>query len=364
MENNTLTIKNFKCFREAELSIPNLTVLVGANGVGKSTIIQSLLLIRSAWEKGIDNNDDYVKLNGPYGLSLGTNVSVLNQEADSNEISFKIEEAGKEVVNLQLITDAQEEKLELKRRFAGFYTQIGLLNDEFYYLSAERNGPRISQKMKPLAYNHVGVYGEHTSQILAEKYLKIDDSRRHPQIGAPYLPAHVNAWMNEIFPGIELTSEKSISMQTSQIKIRNRVSSDYVESTNIGFGISYALPIIVQGLVAEKGRYFIVENPEAHLHPAAQTEIGKFLAFLGGKGLRVIIETHSDHLLDGIQLFLTEHKEMRNDVIIYNFNIGEDAKTMITPIEFNNDIEYTEWPNGFMDQTNKNYAEFVQKVRS
>lgn len=357
MKKDFLTIENFKCFKRAEIGFPNLTVLVGANGMGKSTIIQSLLLVRSSWE----NDEETVKLNGPYGLALGTNESVLNQEAENSKIAFTInEEGGQEVAKLFLRGDGEEEKLELEREYTQYSTIDGIFNNEFYYLSAERTGPRISQKMEPLSFLNTGIYGEYTGQVLGDKYLKIDEDRRHPNLETPYLPAHVNAWMNEILPGVEITADKSIGLQTSQIKIRNRIASDFVESTNIGFGISYSLPVVVQGLIAEKGRYFIVENPEAHLHPAAQTGMGMFLAMLAEKGLRVIIETHSDHLMDGIQLYATSHNNLRKDIVIYNFGIDENGNTEILPIQYDERMDYTQWPKGFMDQTNINYSKFVE----
>ena len=141
----------------------------------------------------------------------------------------------------------------------------------------------------------------------------------------------------------------------------NKRSMDFIESPNIGFGISYALPIIVEGLVAEDDRYLIVENPEAHLHPSAQTGMGKFLAMLADKGLHVVVETHSDHLLDGIQIYAAEHPDTRNDFIIYNFGQDEEKKPDITAITFDGEFDYSVWPKGFMDQTNKNYEEFIDK---
>ena len=81
-----LRVANFKCFKEVELELPNLTVLVGANGTGKSTVIQSLLLIRNAKET-ISNS---VLLNGPYGLELGTNASVIYQEAENDILYFEV----------------------------------------------------------------------------------------------------------------------------------------------------------------------------------------------------------------------------------------------------------------------------------
>ena len=77
-----LKIVNFKCFKEQEFVLPNLTVLVGSNGMGKSSVIQSILLIRNARE--MHDYSNRIALNGPFGLELGTNVSVINQYAATN----------------------------------------------------------------------------------------------------------------------------------------------------------------------------------------------------------------------------------------------------------------------------------------
>lgn len=359
MKKEVLTINNFKCFSHLEISFPSLTVLVGANGMGKSTVVQSLLLMRSVKE----TDNDFVKLNGPYGLALGTNESVLCQSSKSNRIEFSMrEEKGKDIAKLRLKCDSKQERLDLEivKKQSEIFKGKGLFADEFYFLSAERNGPRIAQAMIPLEYMRTGTYGEHSSQILSDKFLKIEKDRRHPSFGSQYLQMHTNAWLNEILPGVEVTAVKNTDMQVSQVKIRNAFTSDFVESTNIGFGISYSLPIIIQGLIAKNDRYFIVENPEAHLHPAAQTEMGKFLAMIAEKGLRVVVETHSDHLLDGIQLYLAKHEELREDVVIYHFGKGQDKQPVISTITYDKQLDYSSWPKGFMDQTNINYSSFTE----
>lgn len=359
MKKEALTINNFKCFDHLEVSFPSLTVLVGANGMGKSTVVQSLLLMRSVKE----NDNDFIKLNGPYGLALGTNESVLCQTSKSNRIDFAIrEERGEDIAKIRLRSDSKHERLDLNMITDRdvVYKEKGLFAEEFYYLSAERTGPRIAQKMVPLEYMHTGTFGEFSAQILSDKFLKIDKNRRHPSYSALYLYMHTNAWLNEILPGVEVTAVRNTSMQVSQVKIRNSFISDFVESTNIGFGISYSLPIVIQGLIAKAGRYFIVENPEAHLHPAAQTEMGKFLAMLAEKGLRVIVETHSDHLLDGIQLYLANHEKLREDVVIYHFSMGLNKQPVIKTITYDSQLDYSSWPKGFMDQTSINYSSFTE----
>lgn len=354
-----IEIVNFKCFKDQEFLLPNLTVLVGANGMGKSTVIQSLLLVRSI--KDFNESSDLIPLNGSFGLELGTNASVINQEVGGNTMKFVIhDENDKLLFEAILEGSTDEEMLDMKKSYSCITIGEGIMADEFYFLSAERSGPRVSQRIVPQSFLNTGYMGEYTGQILSKKIQKIDNDRKHPDVMTPYLLDHVNAWLGEILPGVEVTAERNIPMQTCQVRLRNRRSMEFVESTNIGFGISYALPIIVQGLVAEKGRYFVVENPEAHLHPSAQTSMGKFLAMLAEKGLHVVIETHSDHLLDGIQIYSATHPNLREDVVIYNFGLDGVNNLTINPIKIDEDFDYTEWPDGFMDQTNKNYKEFVE----
>jgi len=71
-----------------------------------------------------------------------------------------------------------------------------------------------------------------------------------------------------------------------------------------GFGLSYTLPVITALLVGTliPNSLVIIENPEAHLHPRGQTEIARLIALCAQVGTQIIIETHSDHLFDGIRI--------------------------------------------------------------
>ena len=106
-------------------------------------------------------------------------------------------------------------------------------------------------------------------------------------------------WMRKIIPDVAFDLEKITQADQARLGIKNKNTNFYLRPTNIGFGISYALPIIIGALIAPKNSLLLVENPEAHLHPAGQSEIGKFLAEVASTGRQVIVETHSDHLLNG-----------------------------------------------------------------
>lgn len=351
---NLLQINNFKCFVNQLVELRDLTVLVGANGMGKSSVLQAILLLRQS----IESNHGKVQINGPYGLALGSYDEIVSRYA-KGDISFIISNENGEVVSTALKGASEYETYQVEKNIIISQPNIGICSKYFYYLSAERTGPRICQKKIEQEYPNTGVFGEQTAQLLNNKYSKIDPNRFCANCKSATLLNQVNAWLNNILPCNEVTADENNRMQVAQILLRNKLSDEYVTATNIGFGISYCLPIIVTGLIANSDSYFIIENPEAHLHPAAQTAMGEYLAFIAHCGVHVIIETHSDHILDGIQLFASKYENFRESIIINNFSI-EGQFIKVTPITFNENIEYSDWPKGFMDTSSINYAELLK----
>ena len=160
-----------------------------------------------------------------------------------------------------------------------------------------------------------------------------------------------NFWLSKMMPGIEISAVLDTVSLQAQIKIKD-YKNDFMLAPNIGFGISYLLPIIVTGLIAKPGAMFIVENPEAHLHPAAQSAIGEFLGMVANTGVNVIVETHSDHVVNGVQIYVAEHKEFADKVVINNFSQREeDSQPNIDALTINEKGELSDWPKGFFDQS-------------
>ena len=127
------------------------------------------------------------------------------------------------------------------------------------------------------------------------------------------------------------------------------VLADWTRPANVGFGLSYALPIVVAGLTVPAGPLLVIENPEAHLHPAGQSAMAEFLTRMAAAGVQVIVETHSDHVVNGVRRAVTENVLPSGDVAIYAFAEGGTASR----------IEVTElgtlsaWPEKFFDQLQK-----------
>lgn len=372
-----LKISHFKCFEEADVPINVLTVLAGANGNGKSTVIQALLYLRQTIEHcGASAEKNYflrvcnglnVPLNGVYCLSLGNSSFVLNRNYAGNTLSLGLFNEAEQLI-VDYSADNREAKLWLSpiEVHATEQSSFPILLHEFYYLNAERVGPRVNQPMQFSDFPNAGWQGETTAQLLSLEggYYKIENERRFPGTETNFLQDQANFWLDFIMKGVKIKVESSPRTLTAQILIENQYTiSDPTLSTNLGFGISYILPIIATGLTAQKGSYFIVENPEAHLHPSAQSRIGRFLSMVAHAGVNVLVETHSDHLINGIQIAVAK-REIDNELVTVNFFScqEESLQPQIQSISLNDKGELSDWPSGFFDQTQIDYAELF-KIR-
>ena len=373
-----LSISNFKCFTETQIPLNRLTVMAGANGNGKSTAIQALLLLRKTIEENFkygktnyevqtDTLNANVALNEGYLLTLGNSSYVTNRHLGKSTIKIRIGD-NKNYVLLNYEADIDDRQL--------FLTALSSINEgnndsitqkAFYYLNAERIGPRVSQAVQHYDYPNVGFQGEHVAQLIADvNYITpVEEERRHPKVKNPRLEPQINAWLDDLMPGVRVSAKQSTETLTAQIQVENYyIKGDPTIATNIGFGISYVLPIIVTGLVATKGSYLIVENPEAHLHPSAQSKIGRFLAMVAEAGINVIIETHSDHVINGIQIAVAKGEIETGKTTINYFSQQEgEIQPNIDSISISEKGELSNWPKGFFDQTQIDYAELFKLRR-
>jgi predicted ATPase len=380
----SLNIKNFKCFYEIDIPINDLTVFAGGNGNGKSTAIQSLLLLRrtiehcSEWKS---TNFEYttinklnVELNDVYCLGLGNSLNVLPSEFTNTDIELGLTHEN-DSLKVKYSTNNLNEvwitpEVLLSNNFK--YPNNPLMFQQFYYLNAERIGPRINQSIRFYDYPNVGFQGEFTAQIITdvdsletESKFKMDAKRilnDSKYLKGSKFQHHINAWLSFIVDGVTITPVKDAATHTARITVENEYSKGKpIFPTNTGFGISYSLPIIVSCLLAEKDRILIIENPEAHLHPSAQSKMGYFLGVMANSGIKIIVETHSDHIINGIQIAVAEKKIKHSSVTVNFFsrNAG-DIQPEVNPIGIKEKGELTDWPKGFFDQSQIDYSYLIK----
>lgn len=348
-----LELMNFKRFEHLKLSLQGLTLLSGMNSMGKSTILQSLLLLRQAFER--DHLDKGIFLNGLY-TNIGTGRDLL------------FEDAAEEVITIGL----SSERVSCLWRYwydasADYLKNVGeirssspkdmsLFGDQFDYLCAERLGPQMSYAKSyydVCVRKQIGIHGEYAVHYLAQmRGTKVQNRMIfHPNEADPHLLAQTERWLDEITPGTRLTFEEHGHANTIGLMV-GRANASYYSATNVGFGLSYALPVILALLKASEGGLVILENPEAHLHPAGQSKIGELVARAVAGGVQVVLETHSDHVLNGIRLSV-KHELLSPEQIALYYLCADKGKNYYEHPELKPDGRLTFWPVGFFDEWDK-----------
>ncbi|MDO7787866.1 AAA family ATPase [Desulforamulus aquiferis] len=357
-----LHLMNFKCFNNHRIDFAPLTLLVGGNASGKSTIIQAILLARQSIETIISRNmleRKYeffdLRINGLYMMQLGKALNVFSSNPISDNILLRLRGISDEIV-LKFNYDAKYASHLLKGSIDYISTDkfdsIPVSN-ELSYIHAERLGPRKSLEMCTSSSLTVGYQGEYvsfvifqadTTRIEVNELLKIEQQSNR-------FSHQVQAWLNFILPHQEVGYRVIEELNAVSMEYKNNsLDTNFFPPPNTGFGISYVLPIIVEGLLlSTKNRStMIIENPEAHLHPMSQSRIGRFLALLSQCGVQIIIETHSEHVVNGARLQMAANNVA--DQVKINFFSQNDQGINVKPLLVNQFGELSEWPVGFFDQ--------------
>ncbi len=368
----SIYIKNFKAFKEVELSPANLTLFTGLNGMGKTTVIQSLLLLRQSYEKktlpgkGLFLNGDYVD------IGKGKDAYSLYGEGDHIYFELEWEERFDAVFDFSFSPDSDLQPVKafnITGSFEPFDTALFAKN--FQYLNAERLSPRI---LFPTSAYHVeelhslGNKGEYTAHFIAfnrGKSIPIEQLR-HSRANHPSLSSQLNAWMSEVVPGVSLEAVVYSDMKVAKLTYKFETSEGYTEEfnpINSGFGLTYSLPVVTAVLAAKPGDLLIIENPESHLHPAGQAMIGKLCALAAENGVQIILESHSDHILNSIRVAVKKKILSPQHVAIYFFerdiNTKEHKVDVIQPfIDENGRLDKK--PAGFFDEWGKQLDELIK----
>lgn len=342
----SLKIEGFKKFASHLFEMAPLTVLAGMNGAGKTSFVHALLLAREA--SGASN---VVQLNGPWGLELGTFEDIQNFDAP-DAVRFELTDNTQKIYSWTLVGKPLALYAEVGIRPETFPQAFGKEGRWFQYLSAERFGPRsvLSSAALPPGALEVGVKGEFCAQVLytlssegVPKGRRCDDE---PSEEVSLLKAEAELWLSRIARPVQIDTE--VLPGTSVTALKFRYGDDWVRPPNMGFGVTYSLPVILAALTAPAGGLLLVENPEAHLHPAGQSQMGQFLAKVAASGVQVVLETHSDHVLNGIRRAIGEARSLpATDAIVHYFNLTAPQPQALL---FSDSGGIDNWPAGFFDQ--------------
>lgn len=382
---NELLLDNFKLFgKETKFSnLKSINLLTGVNGRGKSSVLQPLLLFKQTLLRSRSSRQIF--LSGSF-VDLGNASDVKHVDASvTKPIRIGFQEKDEYYTYVLGVAKGNNQFLDIHRFDSTGRSQFSVDVDEstiFYdlvpeigqrgklimpfqdlvYISAERIGPKLS--FAPSSDEWLDKRGEHTIQMLYEQqYDRVDDSIIEGMYDifqdidedelSPTVNDVLNFWMTKMFGASTATVSyiEAANIYALGISTEQKGGKAVFKPTNVGFGYSYALPILIAGLTARKGTMLIVENPEAHLHPSAQSMITKFLGLVANCGVQVFIETHSEHILNALRVMVVQKDIKAQDINVMYFDRKLENYFESIAIEENGKMDH--WPANFFDQAEK-----------
>lgn len=393
-----IDLRHFKCFDLLKLPLNRLTLLSGLNASGKSTVIQALTLLHQTMRE--HEWSSRLMLNGAV-LRLGAASDVIDRiggrdacaitlwpgeddEHTGHSIEWRFEgqrdDMSLAVASIRIHSQGTAEDVDIEwadgneepLRFlvpsqsahAPAARSVTDCVRNLTYLTAERVGPRETYPLKDRLFTSaVGPRGENTAGLL---YSAGGDSVVDCLVregSPPTLLRQVEARMKLFFDGCEVALEKIPQADAVTLGLRTSKSTDFHRPTHTGFGLTQVLPIVTAALSARTGDLLLIENPEVHLHPAGQVAMGLFLAEVASAGIQVIMETHSDHILNGVRRAAKDGTLQPDYAALHFFRSRsydkENTLPQVESVILDGEGNIDSWPEGFFDQFDRDMNYFA-----
>ena len=366
---NKLVVDNFKIHKHLEIELKNLTLLTGLNSSGKSSVIQSLLLLRQNRLNG--NLSKGLNLSGTL-TKIGQGQDALCQFAEDDNLCFSIQDGEHGGYDWTFpVGDENFGKTYIGHESNSVLPplDINLFSKYFHYIGISRWDPRESYPLDTqivedarqlssekgqcdLVVHYLYHYGK-------EKPISVPDELCCPGTVSNDLLTQVSAWEGLISKNVQVVPKqegKAYILNYSYSMPEQLVDTQEFSAYNVGSGLTYVLPIIVALLSTPKGGLVIIENPEAHLHSKGQANLMKLIIAAAQYGIQIIIETHSDFILNGVLINAKKYdKEQvginKDNIIIYHFEKNLQSQlSESTPIHVGENGELEKQPKDFFEQ--------------
>jgi predicted ATPase len=381
-----ISISGFKSIaNECSIEIRSLTILAGANSSGKSSIMQPILLMKQTLESSTDYRA--LRLSGD-NLNFTSAKQILSyspkgEQTDSLTVamelanSYKFKNTFKKPPNkaIDLIESIYYDGDGEIKAAIGMSTKEIL---ETLPLSAKTPYLLDNQPLSIFRYFCFNVFVYYTGYDLSptdifynpypmfvipiEKILHVKGLRSLERIlpvtgigqyfsgnFEKYIASLIYSWQTSASDKLQVLntylhtlslSKKIEATEINDTQIELKVSrtfdsDDMVNIVDVGSGVSQILPVLVALVAAEPEQLVYLEEPEIHLHPRAQANLGEIIVDAANRGVRVVLETHSDLLLRRIQSLVAEDKISADKAILHWFSRDEHGFTQVTSTPLN-----------------------------
>lgn len=348
-----IKVSGLKSLAKLEVECTNLNIITGTNSSGKSTLLQAILLFFQTYPVASRAEQLPVGLNGNL-ISLGdfrenksVNISTSkiavaikfsDTPIDTAEVYFKEDQNLRCVASNNFTLDA----IDIISN-----SDIDYVRDKLQYLSCHRIGVQDVYG-KNYSLEGIGQNGEYAIDYLEQNKSRPLEQNLIVDTSSETLVAQVNHWLKYIV---------NASITTEGIYGTDIVKASYIvgesraaRPKNVGSGISYLISILILCLASEPCDILIIENPEIHLHPSAQSKVSEFLYFIAKTGRQIFVETHSDHIFNGVRAGIASGEVDSKLVSVNYFELDEKNCTKNTVIEFGRHGRIKNYIPGLFDQ--------------
>ena len=357
-----ITLENFKCFRHVSINPKLLTVLIGPNGTGKSSVLQALLLLKqSVGKERLQFQGELINLSAPEDLdpiflpkTLPIHIE-LQGRASNNPMQDKREfQYSSQFLSYMALAPARSVNPfeHSANSLPGIFSPVTPMFERLRFVPAARG---LVRPKYPL--------GDHAvEQVSSQRGLGVQEEQLATNLG--YSRASEER-LSPLLKKITGTGLRAETVPTRAVDVKSLTPSGAVNMVAEGFGANALIQLLHQLITAEKGATVLIEEPEIHLHPKAQADLAEVMAETAkADDKQIIMTTHSEHILSRLLTLVAEKNLSPSELAIYSFTKDDKGECSATEIEVTELGQVTGGLTGFFDANLDEMDRYVKALQN